>query len=153
MGCICWGTFTGQLDGRGLRESQPDRPGHVFHESVEQVRRSNTDRPSGGHAVGGLARNPERITASFFQFPAWIEICRVRSPTPIPNDLASLYFSALDRLSQVAAAASQRPWDRGLLVCVLAAIAAGKGDAEMAEAILELAEDGPAAYLEWRYSQ
>jgi hypothetical protein len=39
------------------------------------------------------------------------------------------------------------------LACVLAAVAAAKGDAEMAEAILELAEDGPAAYLEWRYSQ
>jgi len=100
------------------------------------------------HVINMLAQNPDRVTASFFQFPAWIEICRVRNQTPIPDDLAGLYFGALHRLPRVAAEASERPWDRGLLACVLAAIAA-EGDAEMAEAILELAEDGPAAYLEW----
>ena len=105
------------------------------------------------HVVNAMVRNPDRATSSFFQFPAWIEVCRIRNQTPIPEDLARHYFDALHRLPQVAAEASERPWDRGLLACVLAAVAAAKGDAEMAEAVLELAEDGPAAYLEWHYSQ
>ncbi|WP_382304483.1 hypothetical protein [Herbiconiux sp. UC225_62] len=105
------------------------------------------------HVINVMARSPDRVTAPFFNFPAWVEICRVRSDTPIPDDLRGMYFDALHRLPELAAEASKAQWDRGFLTCALAAIAAAKGDAEMAEAVLELSEDGPAAFLEWHYAR
>lgn len=103
------------------------------------------------HVVDAIARNPSGVSFNYFQLPAWVEICRVRKRTPIPDDFAEPYFAALERLPRLAAEAAARPWDRGLLGCVLAAVAVSKGDTDMAEAIMELGEEGPAAFLEWRY--
>ncbi len=105
------------------------------------------------HVIDAISRRGAEVTANFFQLPAWIEICRVRNDTQIPEDLAGPYFAALDRLPHLAAEAAVATWDRSLLSSVLAAVAASKGDTEMAEGILEIGEDGPAAYLEWRNSR
>lgn len=102
------------------------------------------------HVVDAIATDPTAAGFNFFQLPAWIEICRVRNGTPVPEDLAEPYFAALARLPGLVAEAAAGPWNRGLLACALAAVAASKGDTEMAEAILELGEDDPAAFLEWR---
>jgi hypothetical protein len=102
------------------------------------------------HVIEAIATDPTGAGFTFFQFPAWIEICRIRNGTPIPDDLSGPYFAALGRLPRLVAEAAARPWDRGLLACALASVAVAKGDTEMAEAILEIGEDDPAAYLEWR---
>jgi hypothetical protein len=40
-----------------------------------------------------------------------------------------------------------------MLTCVLAAIAAAKGDAVVAEAVLELSPEGADSYLQWLAGQ
>ena len=82
-----------------------------------------------------------------------MEICRKRANAPLPSDLESAYFAALEKLPQLAAAAAVRPWDADMLRCVLGAIAAAKGDATVAEAALEMSPEGAAAYMQWVLDQ
>lgn len=101
------------------------------------------------HVVAVLAAHPERAGSTYFQFPAWVEICRQRQGTPMPEDLGRAYFAALGLLPALAAATASRPWDGVMVACVLAAIAVVKGDASVAEAALELSPDGASSYLQW----
>jgi hypothetical protein len=102
------------------------------------------------HVVKVLATDPTRADSSYFHFPAWVEVCRTRTNTPVPSDLAPAYFEALTRLPPlVAASAGQREWDDDLLLCALAAIAASKGGAEVAEAVLELTPEVLADFRQW----
>lgn len=101
------------------------------------------------HVVTVLAAHPEKAGSTYFQFPAWVEICRQRQGTPVPEDLERAYFAALSQLPALAAAAASRPWDGDMVACVLAAIAVVKGDASVAEAALELSTDGASSYLQW----
>jgi hypothetical protein len=103
--------------------------------------------------VSAIATQPERASSTYFQFPAWVEICRQRQGTPVPADLEQAYFAALRQLPALAAAAAVRPWDGDMVACVLAAIAAAKGDPAVAEAALELSPDGAASYLQWLADQ
>jgi hypothetical protein len=105
------------------------------------------------HVVSALASQPEKAGSTYFQFPAWVEICRKRQGISVPSDLEQAYFSALSQLPALAAAAASRPWDGDMVACVLAAIAAVKGDAAVAEAALELSPDGAASYLQWLADQ
>jgi hypothetical protein len=36
------------------------------------------------HIVAGLATNPTRASGTYFQFPAWVEICRHRNGVEVP---------------------------------------------------------------------
>lgn len=105
------------------------------------------------HVVKALASKPSAATATYFQFPAWVEICRHRQSVPIPADLEEAYFAALAQLPALAAAAAIRPWDSGMLACVLAAIAVAKGEPVVAEAALDLSPEGAASYLDWLADQ
>src|SRR5688572_14620061 len=40
------------------------------------------------HVIEALARAPERADSSYFQFPAWIEICRAKSAVEVPEIFA-----------------------------------------------------------------
>ncbi len=86
---------------------------------------------------------------TYFQFPAWVEICRHRKGVAVPSDLQVDYFEALSRMPALVAAASVRAWDDGLLVCALAAIAAAKGYPAVAEAALELTGEVPTEFMTW----
>jgi hypothetical protein len=44
--------------------------------------------------VDFLARAPANGDFSYFQFPAWVEICRLKSGVPIPPDLDSVFRCA-----------------------------------------------------------
>jgi hypothetical protein len=101
------------------------------------------------HVVRALAAAPALAGPSFFHFPAWIEICRQRNNVPIPSDLAGPYFEALAQLPSLVAAAAARSWDAEVLVCALSAIAASKGEAAVAEAVLELTPDVAREFMEW----
>lgn len=101
------------------------------------------------HVVQALASAPSRADHSYFQFPAWVEICRAKNQVEVPEDLRSAYFESLARLPALTAAASTRPWDPGFLACALAAVAAARGQPVVAEAVLELTPDVAREFLEW----
>jgi hypothetical protein len=105
------------------------------------------------HVVRALASAPASASFVYFQFPAWVEICRNNNGTPIPPDLEAAYFSALSELPGLVAAASARPWDSDFLACALSAIAAAKGSAKVAEAAMELTPESAGEYLQWLSEQ
>ena len=102
------------------------------------------------YVVGALASAPENADATYFQFPAWVECCRVRRNMEVPSELVDAYQSALARLPFLVAEASRRPWkDDGFMQCALAAIAAAKGQILVAEAVLELDQRVAQSFLDW----
>jgi hypothetical protein len=101
------------------------------------------------HVIEALSRAPLKADAAYFQFPAWIEVCRKRQNVEVPSDLAAYYFASLSRLPGLIAAASGREWDSSFLQCAMAALAAAKGSTLLAEASLELSDDVAAEFLEW----
>lgn len=106
------------------------------------------------HVVAALAVAPSRADDSFFQFPAWVEICRAKQQVPVPSDLEASYFEALARLPGLVAEASNREWGPDRLACALAAIAAAKGQHAIAEAVLEMSSPEVAAeFLKWHFEK
>jgi len=90
------------------------------------------------HIVRFLAASPTSVSATYFQFPAWVEICRRRRSVTVPEELASAYFGALDMLGGLVCAASSRDWDYEFLRIALSAMALSKGSALIAEVLQEL---------------
>ena len=106
------------------------------------------------HVVAALATAPAKAGESFFQFPAWVEICRAKNHVEVPGDLKGPYFEALARLPGLVAEASSRPWEAGFLACALSAVAAAKGQHTVAEAVLEMgAPEVAEEFLEWHFDQ
>jgi len=106
------------------------------------------------HVIAALATAPTDADASFFQFPAWVEVCRAKNQVEIPAELQAPYFEALARLPGLVAQASTRPWEAGFLACALCAIAAAKGQHEIAEAVLEMSSPQIAEkFLAWHFDQ
>lgn len=106
------------------------------------------------HVIAALATAPSEADQSFFQFPAWVEICRAKNQVEIPANLQAPYFEALARLPSLAAQAATRQWEAGFLACALSAIAAAKGQHEIAEAVLEISSPQIAEeFLEWHFDQ
>jgi hypothetical protein len=101
------------------------------------------------HVVRALAAAPDRAGAVYLQFPAWVEICRKRQGAVIPPDLRDAYAAALAALPGLVAAAAVRAWDDEYLACALAALAAAKGSADVAEAALELTPETAGDFLAW----
>jgi hypothetical protein len=101
------------------------------------------------HVVRALALAPDRAGAVYLQFPAWVEICRKREGVVIPSDLQDAYAAALAALPGLVAAAAMRAWDDEFLACALAALAAVKGSADVAEAALELTPEVAGDFLGW----
>ncbi|MBL8152496.1 MAG: hypothetical protein JNN15_21460, partial [Blastocatellia bacterium] len=95
------------------------------------------------------ASAPLSADFSYFQFPAWVEVCRAKNNVPVPDDIASAYFQSLSRLPSLIAAASARQWDEGFRCCALSAIAAAKGQPAIAEAVLELSSEVAGEFMEW----
>jgi len=105
------------------------------------------------YVIQALASDPVLADDTYFHFPAWVEICRVKKGLEVPADLREAYFAALARLPDLAAAASAVPWDDERLACVLAAIAVAKGHCDVAEAVLELSDASAVKMLEWLQDQ
>jgi len=106
------------------------------------------------HVVAALAMAPGRADASYFQFPAWVEICRAKNGVEVPEDLRASYFEALARLPGLVAQAGDRPWEPGFAACALSAIAAAKGHHAVAEAVLEMSSPEVAEeFIEWHFNQ
>ena len=92
------------------------------------------------HVVRALATSSSSAWFTYFQFPAWVEICRRRHGQPVPDELSSAYFKALGLLGSLVCAASSREWDLDFTRAALSAMAVSKGSALLAEALLELDE-------------
>lgn len=107
------------------------------------------------HVIEALAQDPARADHSFFQFPAWVEICRAKNGVEVPKALGVAYAEALARLpGLVAAACSSRRLEPGLLACALSAVAAANAQPVIAEAVLELTSRETASeFLEWTFSR
>ena len=105
------------------------------------------------HVIEALASAPSRAPATYFQFPAWVEVCRQNKGVAIPQDLEASYFAALARLPALAGAAAAQPWDSDFTACVLAAVAAAKGNAKVAEAVMELTPNVAQQFLGWFHEQ
>jgi hypothetical protein len=101
------------------------------------------------YVVDALAAAPDKADSAFFQFPAWIEICRDRNGPPIPNDLQAPYFEAIQRLPKLVATASRAHWSPEHLSCCMAALAVAKGQPAMAEVALELTPATAREFLAW----
>jgi hypothetical protein len=106
------------------------------------------------HVIAALAASPATAHESYFHFPAWVEICRAKQAIAVPTELQESYFSSLAKIPQLVGLAATKAWGRGFLACALSAAAAAKGQHAVAEAILEMAEEGIAeGFLEWHYDQ
>ncbi len=105
------------------------------------------------YVVQALGSAPSKGDHSYVQFPAWVEICRVKNQVPIPEDLRVAYFDALAQLPRLVAAASESTWEPSFLVSALAAVAAAKGQSLIAEAVLELTPERAEGFLEWLRDQ
>jgi len=105
------------------------------------------------HIIEALSTDPASGDSTYFQFPAWVEICRCKKGVEVPADLAASYFEALARLPALVAAAAGREWDEGFLSCALAAIAAAKGQPAVAEAVLELDGEVAGEFMKWFFER
>lgn len=101
------------------------------------------------HVVAALARAPLKADSTYFQFSAWVEICRRKRNVEIPADLKFDYFAALSRLPILVADAAGREWDASFLQCALSAIAVAKGQTTIAESILELSPEVADEFIVW----
>lgn len=106
------------------------------------------------HVIASLASAPTRADESFFQFPAWVEICRAKQRVAIPVDLEADYFASLKQLPSLAAQAATEQSGPGFAAGALSATAAALGQHAIAEAILEMASPKAAEeVLEWLSSR
>ena len=103
--------------------------------------------------IEALSIDPVRADSSYFQFPAWVEICRCRKSVPIPDDLKEAYVQSLSQLPALAAVAAQADWEPDRLVCILSAVAAAKGFPAVAEAVMELTPDVSEEFIEWFFGR
>ncbi len=105
------------------------------------------------HVIEALASAPLKADFSYFQFPAWVEICRTKKGVSVPEDIAPAYFESLSRLPVLVGSAAARSWDEEFLCCALSAVAAAKGQASVAEAVLELSPEVAGEFMEWFYAR
>jgi hypothetical protein len=105
------------------------------------------------YVIEALASAPLKADFSYFQFPAWVEICRRKKSVPLPEDIAPAYYQSLARLPALVAEAASRQWDDEFLRCALSAIAAAQGQAKVAEAVLELSPKVAEEFMEWFYER
>jgi hypothetical protein len=105
------------------------------------------------YVVAALASAPTRADSSYFQFPAWVEVCRHRKNITVPPDLQPAYAEALSKLPGLVAAASSREWDTEFLVCALSSIAAAKGFPAVAEAAQELTPEVASEFMGWFFER
>ena len=105
------------------------------------------------HVVRALSSAPDSASTVYFQFPAWVEVCRKKRGVAIPQDLEASYLAVLSELPSLVAAAAVRPWDSDFTACALGAVAAAKGNAKVAEAVMELTPEVAGAFLEWFFAQ
>jgi hypothetical protein len=106
------------------------------------------------HVISALAAQPTNADESFFHFPAWVEICRVKQGLVIPIDLEAAYFASLKQLPGLVALAASEQREASFVACALSAAAAALGQHTIAEVILEMESPEVAPeVLEWLHDR
>ena len=100
------------------------------------------------HVVGFIAAHPDRAHFQHYLLPTWIEVCRVQAGVAVPDDLREACEAALAQLPALAGAAVPT-WPPDFLNVLLAAMAVGRGQPVMAEALLELTPAVAGDFLTW----
>jgi hypothetical protein len=91
------------------------------------------------HIVQIALNAKEPIDFSFFLLPASIEVARQQKRGPeMPQDLEGAYFAALRSLIECAARHAAEEWDGSMVLSVIGAIAAAKGQPKLADALTNL---------------
>lgn len=91
------------------------------------------------HMVEMMADTPDRAHPGVLELVARIEIARSKGNGPDMHDaLEAMYTGALARLPEVIAALARQSWDEPFTRIAAAALAVSRGQATLAEAILEL---------------
>jgi len=101
------------------------------------------------HVVRVIAKDPANAPFVYFQFPAWVEICRKRNQLAVPDNLSDAYFESLKMLAGLVCAASVREWDSDFLAAALSALAVSKGFVLVAEAAQELNDETAELFLKF----
>lgn len=101
------------------------------------------------HVVDTLSEGQEKACFDYFQFPAWVEVCRHNNNVSVPADLLPPYLESLRKLPEIVARASSLEWDEGFVRRALSAVAAAKGEHMLAETLLELSPDVLTDFREW----
>jgi hypothetical protein len=82
------------------------------------------------------------IDFSFFLLPACIEVSRARGRGPeISPNLRDAYSASLHDLHRCALHHAEHPWSREMTRSVMAALAAAKGQIDLAETLILLSDD------------
>lgn len=105
------------------------------------------------HVVHVLKQAPSKADFTYFQFPAWVEVCRQKNSVEIPEELEADYFLALSELPSLVATSAKREWDSNFLCCALSAIAAAKGFGSVAEAVQEINPEVAEEFMEWFFNR
>jgi hypothetical protein len=105
------------------------------------------------HVVRALSIAPAKADPKPFHSPAWVETCRQKTATRIPEDLHQAYFAALTRLPSLVAATADREWDDSVLACALSAIAAARSYGTAAEAAQALTPAVAEEFVEWFFKR
>jgi hypothetical protein len=105
------------------------------------------------HVIEALSTDPAKADEAYFDFPAWVEICRQKKNLEVPDELRASYFAALSRLPSLVAQAADRPWSDSFLLSALSAISAAKGNTAVAEVVLELVPDVARDLMEWFWNR
>jgi len=101
-----------------------------------------------------LAANaPDRVTPSFFNLPASIEIARQKQNIEIPSDLQVAYKTAIAELKKCAFACATYNPDDLLARAATAAFAISVGQINYAEMLMEISNEDIDETLEWYYSR
>lgn len=97
--------------------------------------------------IGLSATGP--IDMGFFLLPARIEVSRARGRGPqMPAALAKPYFESLPLMHESAFRHRASAWDKYMTRSVLSALAAAKGEIDLAEILTELDDSQVAALLD-----
>ena len=101
------------------------------------------------HVVRILSTEGAGGDTSFFHFPACVEIGRCRGGMSVPDDLRVGYEAALEQVPALVAAVPRSDWTTDLTRCALSALAAARGQIDLAEILLELDSDTLADTSRW----
>jgi hypothetical protein len=83
------------------------------------------------HIIEALASAPLKTEFSYFQSPAWVEVCRTKKGVSVPEDIAPAYFESLSRLPSLVGVAAARPWDEGFYVALFRRLLRRKGSTQL----------------------
>ncbi len=148
----CWQDFTGgykmpydaSILLRRLENTLSDEDSaQILDELFDELHHQGDVGTASYLAVPHLVRIGLEKHSSDWRFTgliALIEIQRHESQITIPQQYEAEYFNALQQIEKLIAVNTNLPWDREYAACALGALAASKGQIDMAKVIQDLSD-------------